>query len=81
LVCTIGSSLYELKEAKVISQQYALEQQVLIYEILVNYYPKKSYFIQLGGTYAQMEREEDYMLVLKLHTKKIFLIRKVSTRH
>ena len=51
----LAASLYELKEAKVIGQQYALEQQVLIYEILVNYYPKKSYFIQLGGTYAQME--------------------------
>ena len=69
----LAASLYELKEAKVISQLYALEQQVLIYEILVNYYPKKSYFIQLGGTYAQMEREEDYMLVLKAAYEKDFL--------
>ena len=69
----LAASLYELKEAKVISQQYALEQQVLIYEILVNYYPKKSYFIQLGGTYAQMERERDYMLVLKAAYEKDFL--------
>ena len=61
----LAACLYELKEAKVVSDQYALEQQVLIYEILVNYYPKKLYFIQLGGTYAQMEREKDYMLVLK----------------
>ena len=61
----LAACLYELKEAKVVSDQYALEQQVLIYEILVNYYPKKLYFIQLGGTYAQMEREQDYMLVLK----------------
>ncbi|MDO7600705.1 MAG: tetratricopeptide repeat protein [SAR86 cluster bacterium] len=69
----LAASLYELKEAKVIGQQYALEQQVLIYEILVNYYPKKSYFIQLGGTYAQMGREEDYMLVLKAAYEKDFL--------
>ena len=69
----LAACLYELKEAKVISQQYALEQQVLIYEILVNYYPKKSYFIQLGGTYAQMEREQDYMLVLKAAYEKDFL--------
>ena len=69
----LAASLYELKEAKVIGQQYALEQQVVIYEILVNYYPKKSYFIQLGGTYAQMEREEDYMLVLKAAYEKDFL--------
>ena len=59
----LAASLYELKEAKVISELYALEQQVLIYEILVNYYPKKSYFIQLGGTYSQMEREEDLSLI------------------
>ena len=44
----LAASLYELKEAKVISESYALEQQLGIYEILVNYYPKKSYFIQLG---------------------------------
>jgi len=69
----LAASLYELKEAKVIGQQYALEQQVVIYEILVNYYPKKSYFIQLGGTYAQMDREEDYMLVLKAAYEKDFL--------
>ena len=69
----LAASLYELKETKVISQQYALEQQVVIYEILVNYYPKKQYFIQLGGTYAQMEREEDYMLVLKAAYEKDFL--------
>jgi len=69
----LAACLYELKEAKVIGQQYALEQQVLIYEILVNYYPKKSYFLQLGGTYAQMEREQDYMLVLKAAYDKDFL--------
>jgi len=69
----LAASLYELKEAKVISELYALEQQLGIYEILVNYYPKKSYFIQLGGTYAQMEREEDYMITLKAAYEKDLL--------
>ena len=69
----LAASLYELKEAKVISESYALEQQLGIYEILVNYYPKKSYFIQLGGTYAQMEREEDYMITLKAAYEKDLL--------
>jgi len=69
----LAAALYELKEAKVISESYALEQQLGIYEILVNYYPKKSYFIQLGGTYAQMEREEDYMITLKAAYEKDLL--------
>ena len=30
-----------------------------------NYYPKKMYFLQLAGTYQQMDREEDYMITLK----------------
>ena len=69
----LAAALYELKEAKVISESYALEQQLGIYEILVNFYPKKSYFIQLGGTYAQMEREEDYMITLKAAYEKDLL--------
>ena len=69
----LAAALYELKEAKVISESYALEQQLGIYEILVNYYPKKLYFIQLGGTYAQMEREEDYMITLKAAYEKDLL--------
>ena len=55
----------ELKDRKIISEAYSLEQQLGIYEILVNYYPKKLYFLQLGGTYQQMDREEDYMITLK----------------
>ena len=61
----LAACFSELKDKKIISAQYALEQQVGIYEILVNYYPKKLYFLQLGGTYQQMDREEDYMLTLK----------------
>ena len=61
----LAACFNELKDKKIISAQFALEQQVGIYEILVNYYPKKMYFLQLGGTYQQMDREEDYMLTLK----------------
>ena len=57
--------LSELKDKKVISESYSLEQQLILLEILVNYYPKKIYFIQLGGIYAQMDRELDYMITLK----------------
>ena len=69
----LSACFYELKEAKVVSELFALEQQLGIYEILVNYYPKKLYFIQLGGTYAQMEREEDYMITLKAAYEKDLL--------
>tara|TARA_B100000927_G_scaffold289841_1_gene287269 strand:- start:94 stop:1575 length:1482 start_codon:yes stop_codon:yes gene_type:complete len=61
----LAACFNELKDRKVISASFALEQQLVIYEILVNYYPKKQYFLQLGGTYQQMDREEDYMITLK----------------
>ena len=61
----LAACFNELKDRKVISATFALEQQLVIYEILVNYYPKKLYFLQLGGTYQQMDREEDYMITLK----------------
>jgi tetratricopeptide (TPR) repeat protein len=48
-------------------------QQLEIYEILVNLYPKKLYFIQLGGTYGQLGREKDYMITLKAAHAKDFL--------
>ena len=44
----LAACFSELKDRKVIGPEYALEQQVGIYEILVNYYPKKQYFLQLG---------------------------------
>ncbi|MEK9649995.1 MAG: tetratricopeptide repeat protein [Gammaproteobacteria bacterium] len=55
----------ELKDLKKITDKVALEKQRDIYEILVNYYPKKLYFLQLGGVYGQMNREADYMITLK----------------
>ena len=61
----LAACFTELKDKKIIGPEYALEQQVGIYEILVNYYPKKLYFLQLGGTYQQMDRQDDYMLTLK----------------
>ena len=69
----LAACFTELKDRKVIGPEYALEQQVGIYEILVNYYPKKQYFLQLGYTYQQMDREEDYMLTLKAAYEKDFL--------
>ena len=63
----LAACFNELKDRKVIGPEYALEQQVGIYEILVNYYPKKQYFLQLGYTYQQMDREEDYMPVSYTH--------------
>jgi len=61
----LAACFSELKDKKIIGEAYALEQQLGIYEILVNYYPKKIYFLQLGGTYQQMDREEDYLITLK----------------
>ncbi|MBT3850873.1 MAG: tetratricopeptide repeat protein [Gammaproteobacteria bacterium] len=61
----LAACFSELKDRKIIGAAYALEQQLGIYEILVNYYPKKMYFLQLAGTYQQMDREEDYMITLK----------------
>ena len=47
-----------------IGKEESLYKQLDIYEILVNQYPKKLYFIQLGGIYGQLSRELDYMLSL-----------------
>ena len=55
----------ELLDAKKMTKQESLEKRLEIYEILVNYYPKKQYFLQLGGVYSQMDREIDYMITLK----------------
>ena len=59
LAATIG----ELK--KEIGEKESLLQQLAIYEILVNLYPKKQYFLQLGGAYGELNREKDYMITLK----------------
>ena len=61
----LGACYSELKDQKKVTEKFALEKQRDIYEILVNYYPKKQYFLQLGGVYGQMNREVDYMITLK----------------
>ena len=66
----VAACIGELK--KEIGEKNALLQQLDIYEILVNLYPKKLYFIQLGGTYGQLDRERDYMITLKAaHSKNL----------
>jgi hypothetical protein len=47
-----------------IGEKETLLKQLEIYEILVNLYPKKRYFLQLGQTYGVLEREKDYMVAL-----------------
>tara|TARA_B100000029_G_scaffold78365_4_gene69863 strand:+ start:682 stop:2187 length:1506 start_codon:yes stop_codon:yes gene_type:complete len=63
----------ELETAKVISKAASLQKQLEIYEILVNFYPKKLYFIQLGGVYSQMDREKDQMITYKAAYQKDLL--------
>ena len=56
-----------------IGKEEALYKQLDIYEILVNLYPKKIYFIQLGGIYGQLDRELDYMITLNAAYQKDLL--------
>jgi tetratricopeptide (TPR) repeat protein len=67
----IAACIGELK--KQIGEKESLLQQLDICEILVNLYPKKLYFIQLGGTYGQLGREKDYMITMKAAHAKDFL--------
>ena len=67
----VAACIGELKNE--IGEKESLLQQLDIYEILVNLYPKKLYFIQLGGTYGQLGREKDYMITLKAAHAKDFL--------
>ena len=67
----LAAAIGELK--KDLGEKNALLRQLEIYEILVNLYPKKIYFIQLGGTYGQLGREKDYMITLKAAHAKDFL--------
>src|SRR5210317_491563 len=67
----LTACISELK--KEIGEKEALLQQVDIYEILVNLYPKKLYFVQLGGTYGQLGREKDHMITMKAAHAKDFL--------
>jgi tetratricopeptide (TPR) repeat protein len=67
----LAACISELKDQ--IGEKESLLRQVDIYEILVNLYPKKLYFIQLGGAYGQLDRERDYMITLKAAYQKDFL--------
>ena len=67
----MAACINELKNE--IGEKKSLLLQADIYEILVNLYPKKLYFIQLGGTYGQLDRERDYMITLKAAHAKDFL--------
>jgi Tfp pilus assembly protein PilF len=67
----LAACISELKDQ--IGEKESLLRQVDIYEILVNLYPKKLYFIQLGGAYGQLNRERDYMITLKAAYQKDFL--------
>ena len=67
----MAAGISELKSE--IGEKESLLRQIDIYEILVNLYPKKSYFIQLGGSYGQLGRERDYMITLKAAHAKDFL--------
>ena len=67
----LAACISELKDQ--IGEKESLLRQVDIYEILVNLYPKKQYFIQLGGSYGQLGRERDYMITLKAAYLKDFL--------
>ena len=67
----LAGCISELKEE--IGEKESLLRQRDIFEILVNLYPKKLYFIQLGGVYGQLGRERDYMITLKAAYQKDFL--------
>ncbi|MEL0115940.1 MAG: tetratricopeptide repeat protein [Gammaproteobacteria bacterium] len=67
----LAACISELKQE--IGEREALLQQVDIYEILIDLYPKKLYFVQLGGAYGQLGREKDYMITLKAAHAKDFL--------
>jgi tetratricopeptide (TPR) repeat protein len=63
----VAACIGELK--KQIGEKESLLQQLDIYEILVNLYPKKLYFIQLGGVYGQLGTEKDYMITMRADHK------------
>ena len=69
----MAASIGEMKEE--IGEKESLLRQIDIYEILVNLFPKKQYFIQLGGGYGQLGRERDYMITLKAAYQKDLLNR------
>ena len=56
-----------------IGKEVALDKKVGVYEILVNLYPKKSHYLNLASTYFQMDRERDYMIILRAAYQKDYL--------
>ena len=67
----LAGSIGQLKDE--IGEKKALLQQIDIYEILVNLYPKKQYFLNLGGSYGTLGREKDYMITMNAAYLKDFL--------
>lgn len=61
----------ELEER--IGKESALNKKVGVYEVLVNLYPKKSHYLNLASTYFQMDRERDYMIILRAAYQKDYL--------
>lgn len=59
----LAASIEELKDE--IGEKNALLRQADIYEVLINLYPKKGYYLQLGRIFNQLGREKDYMITLK----------------
>ena len=56
-----------------IGKEESLDKQLEIYEILVNLFPKKQYFLNLAGIYMQLDRELDYMVTLNMAYQKDLL--------
>ena len=67
----MAACIEEMK--KEIGEEESLYRQIDIYETLVDLYPKKQYFIQLGGTYGQLGFEREYMSTLKIAYEKDLL--------
>ena len=69
---TIPASCYSILKPR-IGEEESLNKQLEIYEILVNLFPKKQYFLNLAGIYMQLDRELDYMVTLNVAYQKDLL--------
>ena len=68
---TMAACYDELKAE--FGEKATLLKQLEIFEILVNLYPKKRYFLNLAQTYGSLEREQDYMVALNAAYMKDYL--------
>ena len=68
---TMAACYDELKAE--FGEKVTLLKQLEIFEILVNLYPKKRYFLNLAQTYGSLERERDYMVALNAAYMKDYL--------